>query len=82
MKKILTWLSAKADKMMHFTASMIIALYASIVMPIAVAAILALAVGLAKEWYDSRQEGNHWCWWDIAADASGIIVAILPLIFR
>ena len=35
-----------------------------------------LAVGLAigKEYGDSRASGNHWCWWDLLADAIGICV--------
>lgn len=34
----------------------------------------AIAAALAKEYDDSREHGNHWCWWDLTADTIGIII--------
>lgn len=39
-----------------------------------------LMIGILKEWYDSRQPGNHWCWWDILSDIIGIGLAIITLL--
>lgn len=36
--------------------------------------LLSLIAAIAKEAYDMKQNGNHWCWKDIVADAAGIIV--------
>lgn len=34
----------------------------------------AIAAALAKEYGDSKAKGNHWCWWDCAADMVGIVI--------
>lgn len=34
----------------------------------------AMAAALAKEYGDMKARGNHWCWWDIAADSIGIVI--------
>lgn len=38
----------------------------------------AFTAGLApgKEYGDKNATGNHWCWWDLLADALGILVAV------
>ena len=33
----------------------------------------AIVGALTKEYADSKAKGNHWCWWDLAADTVGII---------
>lgn len=33
---------------------------------------LAIGAAVWKEWYDKKSYG-HWCWWDLAADAVGIV---------
>ena len=35
---------------------------------------LAIGLALGKEYGDKGATGNHWCWWDILADAIGIAV--------
>jgi uncharacterized protein YfiM (DUF2279 family) len=34
-------------------------------------AAASMAAGVTKEWCDSKQPGNKWDWWDIAADVAG-----------
>ena len=33
---------------------------------------LAAGLSLGKECGDGNAMGNHWCWWDLLADALGI----------
>lgn len=56
------------DKKKHF----FICLILSIVCP-----IIAIIVAIGKEIYDSKQQGNHFCWKDIVADLVGIIIGSL-----
>lgn len=53
------------DKKKHFFVCLIL----SIIFP-----ILAIIAAIGKEIYDSKQEGNHFCWKDIVADGIGIIL--------
>lgn len=53
------------DKLKHFIACFII----SIIHP-----CLAIGAAICKEYCDSKEHGNHWCWWDILADTLGIIL--------
>ena len=53
------------DKLYHFSACFVIALYST---------EAALAAALAKEYGDSKAYGNYWSWWDILADVLGIIL--------
>ena len=39
-----------------------------------VAFIVALLVGIGKEIRDSRENGNHFCVWDIVADIIGAVL--------
>lgn len=52
------------DKKKHFYVCLIL----SILCP-----ILAVIAAIGKEIYDSKQQGNHFCWKDIVADGIGII---------
>lgn len=56
------------DKKKHFFVCLIL----SILSP-----ILAIIAAVGKEIYDSKQEGNHFCWKDIVADLVGIIIGSL-----
>lgn len=42
-------------------------------LPAAIAFVAALAVGIAKECRDRKQTGNHFCVWDLIADALGAL---------
>lgn len=53
------------DKKKHFFVCLIL----SIICP-----ILAIIAAIGKEIYDSKQQGNHFCWKDIVADLIGIIL--------
>lgn len=53
------------DKKKHF----FICLILSILCP-----ILAIIAAVGKEIYDSKLQGNHFCWKDIVADVIGIIL--------
>ena len=53
------------DKVKHFCACLVIAI---------ISPILAIVAAIGKEWYDMKQNGNHWCWKDIVADVAGIII--------
>lgn len=53
------------DKKKHFFVCLIL----SILCP-----ILAIIVAIGKEIYDSKLQGNHFCWKDIVADVIGIIL--------
>lgn len=37
----------------------------------------AMSAGLAKEYADSKQYGNHWCWWDLLCDLAGSLIGSL-----
>lgn len=56
------------DKVKHFCACLVIAI---------ISPILAIVAAIGKEWYDMKQNGNHWCWKDIVADVVGIIVGTI-----
>ena len=61
------------DKKIHFFVCLIL----SIVSP-----ILAIIAAVGKEIYDSKQEGNHFCWKDIVADLVGVCIGgIIHLLF-
>lgn len=51
------------DKVKHFGACLAL----SVICP-----LLGVIAAIAKEAYDMKQQGNHWCWKDIVADAVGV----------
>lgn len=53
------------DKVKHFGACLAL----SVICP-----LLGVIAAIAKEAYDMKQQGNHWCWKDIVADVAGIII--------
>lgn len=71
------------DKKIHFLVCVIITILVGI--PVSLIGIwsgiiagssAALSAGITKEYCDSKQPNNHWCWWDLLADALGVIVGI------
>ena len=62
------------DKILHF----LVCFVAAIFFP-----MFSLGLALGKEYGDSKAPGNHWCWWDIFADAIGLVAGtILHIIIR
>ena len=53
------------DKVKHFGACLAL----SIICP-----LLGIIAAIAKEAYDMKQNGNHWCWKDIVADVAGVLI--------
>lgn len=39
--------------------------------------VITMLIGIEKEWHDSNQPGNHFCWKDILADVAGAIVGCM-----
>lgn len=46
-------------------------------LPAAITFVVAIAIGIAKECHDRKQKGNHFCIWDLLADAIGAVAAAL-----
>lgn len=62
------------DKILHF----LVCFLAAIISP-----LFSLGLALGKEYGDSKAPSNHWCWWDILADAIGLVAGtILHIIIR
>lgn len=69
------------DKVKHIFASFVIGALCAFIMSFIplrsswiafwVAFGVSFAFGIGKEIYDSRQEGNHFCLWDLVADLIG-----------
>lgn len=67
------------DKILHFAIStlcaFVVALLFSFITDLWVALLAAfiatLLLGAGKEYGDSKASGNHWCWYDLIADATG-----------
>lgn len=71
------------DKLYHFAACAIVALVTSFTMlflhgTLAISllsgALSGIAIGVGKEYGDSKAVGNKWDWYDILADAIGAFV--------
>lgn len=71
------------DKLLHFLVCGAIAALTCILMMLvgatvlhcAIAAVIAaMAAGLGKEYGDRCAIGNHWDWYDLAADLAGAVV--------
>lgn len=78
--KAIQWLSNKlgvqVDKILHFLVCFVITFALSFINPI-FGALVALVLGLYKEFIDSRKAGNYWSWGDILADIFGIMFGFL-----
>jgi len=69
MKSIIDFIKKHLDKLAHFGVNFIMALSAFWDWHFAVG--LCLGASLGKEYGDSKASGNHWCRWDLLADALG-----------
>lgn len=74
-KRIISKLKNK-DKLLHFIVNLIVVLSIGwINLPLAIGLAVGLSVG--KEYGDSKAPGNKWDWYDILADAIGIVIGLL-----
>jgi hypothetical protein len=65
------------DKLKHIVVSAIIMVALSLVLPKWAAAIITLAIGVAKEAYDKLSKKGYAEWEDLVADAVGIVIGLL-----
>lgn len=75
LKKIIAFLKKHIDKVQHFLANLVMALSAFWDWHFAIG--LCIGASLGKEYGDSKASGNHWCWWDLLADALGMGTGLL-----
>lgn len=78
MKKIWQWI--RIDGLLHIETSALMVVAMSIVMPIWLAAVITMAVGILKEGYDKSHGGTpemHDIWCDTIGMCLGVILAIL-----
>jgi len=61
------------DKIFHFLVCLVASLGVGMINPFA-GAMFAAGLGIGKEYGDSKATGNHWCWWDLLADALGLAI--------
>lgn len=74
-KRIINKLKNK-DKLLHFIVNLIVVLSIGwINLPLAIGLAAGLSIG--KEYGDSKAPGNKWDWYDILADAIGIVIGLL-----
>lgn len=74
-KRIINKLKNK-DKLIRFIINLIVILSIGwINLPLAIGLAVGLSVG--KEYGDSKAPGNKWDWYDILADAIGIVIGLL-----
>lgn len=74
-KRIINKLKNK-DKLLHFIVNLIVVLSIGwINLPLAIGLAVGLSVG--KEYGDSKAPDNKWDWYDILADAIGIVIGLL-----
>lgn len=63
------------DKVLHFLANFVMAMTGFLNYWLAIG--LCVGASLGKEYGDSKATGNHWCWWDLLADALGMTSGLL-----
>lgn len=78
------------DKIFHFVVCLVIAFMAGVIAWQAtdcniLAGVLCavgtgMGAGLGKEWGDLAAKGNTWDWWDVLADALGVLLAVLIIL--
>lgn len=75
LNKLFAWMGR--DGMMHVILSSLIASVLSLVLPTGLAAVVTLAIGIAKELYDAKS-GKGCCEVkDIVCDIVGILIGVL-----
>ena len=75
LKKIVNFLK-QSDKLKHCLVNLLVMLIAGSI-NIWLGIGLAVGLSLGKEYGDSKAPGNKWDWYDILADAIGIVTGLL-----
>lgn len=79
LKKIWAWM--RTDGLLHLTCSFVIFVFLCLVMPVWVATLITLWVGVWKEFYD-RSNGGVAEWHDILCDAIGVVLGIIFIVLE
>ena len=64
------------DKAQHITCAFMVVVMLQPLMPVFWACVAVFAMGLVKEAWDGSM-GTGFCWYDIAANAIGVLFALL-----
>lgn len=75
LKKIVNFLK-QSDKLKHCLVNLLVMLIAGSI-NIWLGIGLAVGLSLGKEYGDSKALGNKWDWYDILADAIGIVIGLI-----
>lgn len=76
-KKIAGVLGVGYDKVLHFFSVLIATLPIMFLFSWLAGFMVYVFISVGKELHDRTQPGNHFCWYDILADAMGFVVATL-----
>ena len=74
MRKLIQWI--RRDGLLHITVSMLLVIAASVLLPVWLSALIALAIGAGKEIWD-KYNGGACNWHDIICDVAGITVGLM-----
>ena len=75
LNKLFAWMGS--DGMSHLILSAIIAVFLSLFLPLELAAMITLAVGIGNELYDRISGKGCSEWKDIVCDIVGILIGVL-----
>ena len=74
MRKLIQWI--RHDGLLHITVSMLLVIAASVLLPVWLSALIALAIGAGKEIWD-KYNGGACNWHDIICDVAGITAGLM-----
>ena len=74
MKKLIQWV--RRDGLLHITVSMLLVIAISVLLPVWLSALIALAIGIGKEILD-KYNGGACNWHDIICDCIGLATGTL-----
>ena len=73
--KIADFLHIPYDKFLHYLVNVLLGMFGIWYYSLGIG--LSVGASLGKEYGDSKATGNHWCWWDLLADALGLGTGLL-----
>lgn len=80
-EKIKSLINKHRDKIYHLVVNVLMMLIIGIIFNIVSAIIVSILVSISKELYDEiYEDGSGWDWYDLIADAIGIVIGILILL--